>query len=75
MCVQNGQLSRFVKDVRKSDYRRDREDSRGKERHYEHSRSQKDRRQDYEWKRGSRPGEGTSGGRQVGASPLDQTTL
>lgn len=58
MCVKNGQLSRFVKDVRKNDYRRDREDSRGKDRQYEHNRSHKDRRQEYEWRRGRRA-EGT----------------
>lgn len=39
LCVQNGQLSRFVKDVRKTDYRRDRENNRGRDRQYEHSRS------------------------------------
>lgn len=29
MCIQNGQLSQFVKDVRKTNYKRDREESRG----------------------------------------------
>lgn len=58
MCVQNGHLSYFVKDVRKNDYQRNREDSRGKGRQYEHNRSHKDRRQEYDGRRGRRA-EGT----------------
>lgn len=54
MCVQNGKVSRFMKDVRKTDYRGDQEDNRGRDKQYERSQSPKDRRQDYNWQRGER---------------------
>lgn len=39
MWVQNSQLSQFVKGLRKTDYRRDQEDSRGRDKQYEYTQS------------------------------------
>lgn len=55
LCIQNGHLKQFVQDVRKPDYRRDREQSRGRDRHHAEDRPPKDNRTNYDWSRGKGP--------------------
>lgn len=59
LCIQNGHLKQFVQDVRKPEYRRDREQSRGRDRHHADDRPPKDNRTNYDWSRGKGPSTST----------------